>query len=60
MGFPLMEDLLNALTDKVELIDRIERIVNKIEKSDQSRIPSEFYKIWDTIMEVRREEIEEL
>jgi len=60
MGFPLMEDILNALTDKVKLIDRIERIVNKIEKSDQSRIPSEFYKIWNTIMEVRREEIEEL
>jgi hypothetical protein len=58
LGLPLMEDLLQSLTDNVGVIDRIERIVREIEASDQKRIPEEFYDIWEAVVEVRREKIE--
>ena len=58
LGLPLMEDLLQSLTDNVGAIDRIERIVREIEASDQKRIPEEFYDLWEAIVEVRREDIE--
>ena len=57
-GLPLMEDLLKTLTDNVNVIDRIEKIVKELESSDEKRIPSEFYDIWEAIIDIRREEIE--
>ncbi|MFW6026518.1 MAG: hypothetical protein ACOCRX_09260, partial [Candidatus Woesearchaeota archaeon] len=58
LSLPLMEDMLQALSNNVEIIDRIERIVKNLEASEQKRIPDEFYNIWEAIVEVRREEIE--
>jgi len=58
LGLPLMEDLLQSLTDNPYLIDRIQRIVDDLEAAEEKRIPAEFYDIWEAIIEVRSEEIE--
>lgn len=58
LGLPLMEDLLQSLTDNLGTIDRIEKIVKQIEASDQKCIPEEFYDLWEAVVEVRRENIE--
>ena len=57
-GLPLLEDLLKTLIDNVTVIDRIEKIVRELESSDEKRIPSDFYDIWEAIIDIRREEIE--
>lgn len=57
---PLLESLLKALAREPEKIDRINKLVSDLQKSDADfgLLPDDFMEIWKPIWEVRKEMIQ--
>lgn len=55
-SIPLMEEMVRALSRKPEKIDRIDRLVRELKKSEEGReiLPDDFNLIWDPIWEARQ------
>ena len=58
-GIPLLESLMKALAQNPEKLDRINRLVEDLCKTDegQSLFPNGFMQVWESIWQVRREMI---
>ena len=55
-SIPLMEEMVRALSRKPEKIDRIDRLVRELKKSEEGReiLPDDFNLIWEPIWEARQ------
>ena len=53
---PLLEELVRALSRSPEKIDRIERLVERLRRTEAGRavLPNGFDSLWDKILQARR------
>jgi hypothetical protein len=56
-GIPLLESLMKALARSSEKLDRISRLVEDLEKTDESvnLLPDGFMPVWKSIWQIRKE-----
>ena len=56
MAMPLLEELVRALSRSPEKIDRIERLVERLRRTEPGRavLPNGFDSLWDNILQARR------
>jgi hypothetical protein len=58
-GIPLLESLMKALAQDPDKLDRINRLVTDLSKTDagQDLLPDGFMQLWESIWQVRSEEL---
>lgn len=56
-GIPLLESLMKALARSPEKLDRISRLVEDLDKTDESvnLLPDGFMPVWESIWQIRKE-----